>query len=58
MEEVFQRFPHIGEKIMDQLDNADLANCRMTNPFWRSCIDSQKVLWMRVIYQWIEICPE
>ena len=55
MEELFLRFPHIGEKIMDQLENADLTDCRMVNPFWKSCIDGQKVVWMRVIYQWLEI---
>ena len=53
MEEVLQRFPHVGEKIMDQLGNSDLTDCRMVNPFWKNCIDSQKVLWMRVIYRWL-----
>ena len=38
---------------MDQLGNSDLTDCRMVNPFWKNCIDSQKVLWMRVIYRWL-----
>ena len=58
MEEVFQRFPHIGEKIIHQLNNATLTDCRMVNTFWRSSVDSQKVLWRRVIYRWIAIRPE
>ena len=53
MEEVFQRFPHIGEKIMDQVNNADLTDCRMVNAFWKSCIDRQKLLWKRKIYRWL-----
>ena len=51
MEEIFSRFSHIAEKIMDQLDNAHLTECRVVDNFWRSFIDNQKLLWMRIIYE-------
>ena len=51
MEEIFSRFPHIAENIMDQLDNAHLTECRVVDRFWRSFINNQKLLWMRIIYK-------
>ena len=57
MEEIFLRFPHIGEKIMDQLDNTNLTNCRLVDLFWRKSIDNQKLLWMRIIYESLSMGP-
>ena len=57
MEEIFSRFPHIGEKIMDQLDNANLTDCRLVDGFWRNFIDNQKLLWMRIIYKSLSMGP-
>ena len=51
MQAIFSRFPHIGEEIMDQVDNAHLTECRVVNRFWRRFIDNQKLLWMRIIYE-------
>ena len=52
MEEIFSRFPHLGEAIMDELDNADLTKCRSVDRIWRSFIDNQKLQWMRIIFEW------
>ena len=54
MEEIFSRFPHLGEAIMDELDNTDLTECRLVDRIWRSFIDNQKLPWMRMIYEWKE----
>ena len=54
MEEIFSRFPHLGEAIMDELNNTDLTECRFVDRIWRSFIDSQKLPWMRMIYEWKE----
>ena len=51
MEEIFSRFPHIAENIMGRLDNAHLTECRVVDNFWRSFIDNQKLLWMRIIFE-------
>jgi len=52
MEEIFSRFPHLGEAIMDQLDNTDLTDGRLVDRVWRSFIDNQKLPWMRIIFKW------
>ena len=52
MEEIFSRFPHLGEAIMDQLDNTALTDCRLVDRIWRSFIDNQKLQWMRIIFEW------
>ena len=57
MEEIFLRFPHIGEKIIDQLDNTNLTNCRLVDLFWRKSIDNQKFLWMRIIHESLSMDP-
>ena len=52
MEEIFSRFPHLGDAIMDQLDNTDLTDCRLVDRIWRNFIDNQKLQWMRIIFKW------
>ena len=52
MEEMFSRFPHLGEAIMDQLDNTALTDSRLVDRIWSSFIDNQKLPWMRIIFEW------
>ena len=42
MEEVLLRFPHLGQKIFDQLDQESLKNCTEVNPSWRKYIVDEK----------------
>ena len=43
MEEVLLRFPHLGQKIFDQLDQESLKNCTEVNPSWRKYIVDEKI---------------
>ena len=49
MEEVLLRFAHLGEDIFYSLDDKSLANCRKICKTWKSFIENQKVLWIRII---------
>ena len=40
VEEIFWRFPHIGELIIDQLDNQSLTKTREVNKWWQNFVDS------------------
>ena len=41
MEEVLLRFPHLGESIFDQLDNASFAKCRIVSKAWISFLEPE-----------------
>ena len=49
MEEVFLRFPHIGEQVLKQLDNEDLTKCKKISPSWNEFINNQKLPWIRML---------
>ena len=51
MEEVFSRFPHIGEDIFDLLDEKSLENCKKVCRIWKKFIDdpNQKLKWIQEI---------
>ena len=49
MEEIFGRFPGLGKKIFQQLDNKTLANCRKFNESWKKIVDKDKTIWIRKI---------
>ena len=49
MEEILMRFPHIGEKFFEELDNKSLAICRRADRSWKTFIDDQKFPWIRKI---------
>ena len=51
MEEILKRFPQIGEKIILQLNDDDIQNCRRINKSWKNFIDnpSQKQISIRII---------
>ena len=51
MQEQFARFPHISEKIFDQLDDQNLVKCRRISKSWCKYLDDQKNLYIRIIKQ-------
>ena len=55
MEEIFTRFPHLGEQIFDQLNRKDLTKCRKVEESWRIFINRQKFPWIRVIKKHLKL---
>ena len=53
MENIFQRFPHIGEAILSHLDNENLANCNGINQDWQDFLGQQKLFWIRMIKKYV-----
>ena len=53
MEEALLRFPHIGDQILYQLNNEDYTNCREISKTFKSFIDNQKLLPVRIIEEHI-----
>ena len=51
MEEILNRFPQIGEKILLHLDDESLQNCRRVNKSWKRFIENpyQKQLCIKII---------
>ena len=49
MEELFARFPHISEKIFQQLDDKSLTNCREVSKSWQEFLDSKNMSWIRIV---------
>ena len=54
IEEIFEKypwfgFPHIFEKIFDELDNKSLMNCRKVSATWRSFLENEKFVCLRRI---------
>ena len=48
MEEVFLRFPHLAESLYENLDNQNLSKCREVGQSWKSFIDNNDLLWIRI----------
>ena len=42
-------FPHIAEKIFDQLDRGCLRNCREVSKSWLESIDNRNLLWNEIL---------
>ena len=53
MEDLLLKFPHIGTKIFEELDNENVTLCRTVTSPWKSFIDGQKFLWIRKIQRYI-----
>ena len=51
MEEVVIRFPHLGEKIFDQLDYQNLTKCKEVSRSLRKFLEENKLLWKRMIIE-------
>ena len=48
MEDLIQRFPHIAEQILEQLDNKSLANCKTVSDSWQNFIEDRNFTWIRI----------
>ena len=49
MEEVLARFPSVGEKIFNQLDDQNLTKCKEVNRSQCTFLEETKLLWRRMI---------
>ena len=49
IEEIFLRLPHVGEQILEELDNQSLTKCREVSKYWKNFIDNQKIKYIRMI---------
>ena len=54
VEEVLNRFPHIGEQIFKNLNDQNLAKCREVCDPWMTFLDSERLIWTRIILSHIE----
>ena len=45
----YPAFPHIAEKIFDQLDKESLRSCREVSKSWLDSIDNRNLLWNEII---------
>ena len=54
MEELFSRFPGLGDKIIKHLDEKNLAKCRKINETWKKSIDHEKTIWIRMIQRHVD----
>ena len=49
VEEIFWRFPHLGQNILEELDNQSLVKCREVNKWWQDFVDGQRISYIRKI---------
>ena len=43
------RYPHITEKIFENLDKESLKSTRLVSKSWQNCIDNQNILWYKIL---------
>ena len=55
MEEIVIRFPMIAQQILEQLDNQNLTKCRTVNKMLCSSIDENRLIWTRMIKNYIKV---
>ena len=53
MENIFSKIPDLGEKIFKELDNQSLVKCKEVQRSWYNFINEEKVLWFRIIQNYI-----
>ena len=58
MDEIFLRFPGLGQHICSQLGNLDLIKCREVSKLWKACMDEDRLLWNSIIKQLTEKYPK
>ena len=55
MEEVLQRFGHIGDQIFEEFDSQTLSNCKLVGRSWNLFLDQGKVRPFRIIQAYTNI---
>ena len=63
MEEIFLRFPHIGERIFEEIDNRTITKCREVTKSWNTFLSFRIInmytdLSKSMIKQILNECPE
>ena len=53
MESIFAKIPDLGEKIFKELDSQSLVKCKEVQSSWYDFINAEKVLWIRMIQNYI-----
>ena len=53
MESIFLKIPDLGEKIFKEIDNQSLVKCKEVQRSWYNFINEEKVLWFRMIQNYI-----
>ena len=49
MDNILQRFPDIGEAIFCNIDDKSLVTCKKASETWKSFIEKQKLIWIKMI---------
>ena len=49
MEDLLTRFPHLGEKVFECLDNEAVAMCKSVGRTLNVFLDNEKILWVRFL---------
>ena len=49
MRDLILRFPHLAEKIFQQLDDESLAKSRKVDKLWQKFIDERNYPWLRIV---------
>ena len=47
--ELFKRFPHIGESILNKLDNQSLINCKEASQELSEFLEKESFFWIRIL---------
>ena len=58
MESIFSKIPNIGDKIIRELDNQSLVKCKEVQKSWYNFINTEKILWFRMIQNYIGVDNE
>ena len=51
MEEVFVRFPNVGQKIFKKINDQNLVKCQKISKIWQNFIENDSLLWKRRIHK-------
>ena len=50
---MLSKIPDLGDKIFRELDNQSLVKCKEVQSLWYNFINEEKVLWFRMIQNYI-----
>ena len=54
LEDLFLRYPHLSEAILNKLDDKALVECKNVSRTWCNVIDGQRFLWIRILKKYIQ----
>ena len=53
METICKRFPHLAERIFDQVDDQSLNNCKEISEEVLEYLENERFFWIRIIKKYI-----